>query len=102
VGIKQVLVREARPDTASLLDFLLSSPREYPTAVVNLFHKVSKAVTGRSLHDEKPELFKSLETLCRNRNRIAHHGTLSEPIADIARGVVDAGAVLDWLATFGD
>jgi hypothetical protein len=96
VKIKFTLRELVRPDGELLLELLLSNPRDYSMAAASLLDKAAKAVTGRSLREEDPKLFKRVEALFSRRNALAHRGQLpsEESALDSVRA---AGEAFRWL-----
>ena len=96
--VKGVLIERAAPDASALLDVLLRRPRVFQEPADQLFDHVARAVIGRSLREDDPDLWKELVSIFQVRNEMAHRG--SEPTVGRAGELVWAGRrVFDWLET---
>lgn len=93
---KRVLTDRAAGN--ALLDWLLSNQRAFPYAARDLFDAVPKALFGRSLRAEDPDLHKEVAELFEARNRIAHVG--ARPDDELTRVKIAAAMrAFQWLDT---
>jgi hypothetical protein len=99
VAVKQFLRAAASPEQQELVELVLSNPRDVSLAAATLFDKGCKAVVSRSLKEENASLYKRVDKLFQDRNKIAHRG--GEGLADdvLAEHVATAREVLEWLST---
>jgi len=99
LAVKRTLLSEvAGPTQADLVSLVLDNPRDVSVSAVNLFHKGCQAVSGRSLRKESPGLFKRVEHLFEDRNRIADRGHSVMPEDPrLIDDVQAAGQALAWL-----
>lgn len=98
VKVKDVLVSMASPDQRPVLNLLLENPRDWSMGAASLFDKAMEAVCSRLLRKEDPALYKDVDLLYQNRNKIAHRGGTGLLTDDVLRGhVVSAGQAFAWL-----
>lgn len=99
VAVKQSLRDAARPEQQELVELVLSSPRDVSLAAATLFDKGCKAVVTRSLKEENASLYKRVDKLFQDRNKIAYRG--GEGLTDdvLAEHVATAREALEWLST---
>ncbi|MBV9012284.1 MAG: hypothetical protein JO272_09590 [Pseudonocardiales bacterium] len=99
--VKDAIEMLARHDQKSLVELVLKNPRDVPIAAASLFDKALKAVCGKSMREDKKELFKSVEKLYQTRNSIAHRGGRDicgdSELGELIRSAVKAFAYLDEL-----
>jgi hypothetical protein len=96
VKIKDTLRDKTPDDRRPLVEVLLKNWRELDVAIAQLPHTLMREAVGRSLHEDDPTLFASVEKLFKRRNDIAHRG--DAPPLDEARSLVSAAARLfTWL-----
>ena len=95
--VKEVLrERASGGPSAPFVEIIVDNPRDVSVAVGGLFHKTMKATTGKSLQEEAPDLFSSVERLFTIRNRIVHSGNVPDPKE--GKSVVDAAReAFRWL-----
>jgi hypothetical protein len=74
VKVKRTLLFVATEDQKPIVDLLLNHPRRYTMAAVTLFSSGLKAVCGKSLAEDRPDLYSAVERLFRDRNLVAHSG----------------------------
>jgi hypothetical protein len=72
IAVKETLIGAAASDQVALVRLLLDKPRDYSMSVISLYDAAADAVCGRSLKSENLELYKTIEALIANRNRIVH------------------------------
>ncbi len=77
VKVKTRLLELATPERAPLIEIIIANPREVVQSVPQLLHKTCRAITGRSLNHDDPELYQAVERLFKRRNDIAHRGKLT-------------------------
>jgi hypothetical protein len=96
VKAKNTLTELAPLPAAPLLDAMLSLPRAFPFAAIDLFDSVAGAILGRSLRKQDAGLFKRVRHLFEIRNQIAHRA--QEPDQEKAKDVLRAAKeAFDWL-----
>ena len=102
VKIKQSLRLACPPEAAPILAWALDNPREVTQQAVGLYHKMAKAVTGRSLHEEDRGRYKDLAELFEARNAVAHKAS-EVPSSDILRTFLSAAEfALGWCDSLHD
>lgn len=74
IKVKDTLNAMASPEQVPLLTLLLENPRDWSMTASSLFDKAARAICGRSLRDENRNLFKEIDLLFQDRNKIAHKG----------------------------
>jgi hypothetical protein len=74
VKVKEVLITLASTEQKRVLNLLLENPRDWSMGAAALFDKGMDAICNRSLRRESKALYKDIELLFQNRNRIAHRG----------------------------
>jgi hypothetical protein len=96
LAVKETLRETAEGEVRALLELVLEHPRDYSLAAAELFAKPMQAITGRSLRDEDRALWKRVDVLFRERNRVAHKGArLSHREArELVASAVEA---IEWL-----
>lgn len=97
LNVKDVLRRLVAEGSQPLLDLVLANPRDVSMAVVGLFDKGAKAVTGQSLREDDKALYLRLERLFQHRNTFAHRGEQEIEDADMRDDVQAAEEAFDWL-----
>ena len=93
--VKKTL-RDCAGNKLPLVELILDNPRDVSVAAANLFHKAMRATVGRSLQQEKPDQFTSVERLFKLRNDIAHGGVVPDA-ADGRAAVSAAREAFHWL-----
>lgn len=102
VAMKSALTEHASAAHAPLVDLLLDHPRDFSLAAANLFHQPSLIVLGRSLKQDNHKLFKRVQSLFEDRNRIAHRAFEGLSTTDVLRDEIDAAKeALRWLESIG-
>lgn len=92
IRIKHALRSRSNPETQGMVNLVLRGKSDIGV----LASSVAKAVSGRSLKDENPELFSRLQALASIRNRVVHEGASVRPLE--ARPLVAAASqTFDWL-----
>lgn len=100
LAAKETLRESAHAETGALVELLLERPRDWSLAAVSLFDEHLRLVTGHSLRDDDRELWKQVNSLFQERNRIAHRGARMD--GETARMLVDSAVqATEWLATVG-
>jgi hypothetical protein len=98
VKIKDTITSLATPEQRQLVDLLLDHPRDWTMAASSLYDKGLEAVCGRSLRKENIDLYKDIDLLFQDRNRIAHKGGDRVSADDILKKHIrSAKSVFDWL-----
>jgi hypothetical protein len=96
-AVKEMLIRTARPDQVALINLLLNNPRDYSMSLISLFDAAAHAVRGRSLRSDNKELYKTIDALIMNRNRIVHKLFRDiDPVADLQRQIEAASEAMAW------
>jgi hypothetical protein len=98
VAVKQRLRKGASAEQRELVELVLSNPRDVSLAAVSLFDKACKVVIGRSLREENLELYKRVDKLFQDRNKIAHRGGPELADDTLAEHVNTAREALKWLS----
>jgi hypothetical protein len=98
IKIKDAIATLASVEQQSLVGLLLENPRDWTMAASSLFDKGMKAVCGKSLRDEDRLLYKEIDVLFQDRNKIAHRGGSSVSSDDILRKhIISARSAFEWL-----
>jgi hypothetical protein len=96
--VKTVITTLATEEKQSLVTLLLENPRDWSMSAVSLFDKGLKAICGRSLREEDKNLYKQIDMLFQDRNKIAHRGSAGISSPEALRGYVAAAtAAFNWL-----
>lgn len=72
--IKEVLTDSATRTQSGLLELLLNRPRDWSMAAAALYDHALDAVCGRSLKRDDRDLYKKVNSLFEDRNKVAHRG----------------------------
>jgi hypothetical protein len=96
VHAKDTLRRLARPRQDVLLELLLTQPRDWSFAAVQLFDKVMQAIVGTTLREVDHKLWKAVTALFEDRNRVVHRGGAIERTR-VYEHVVTAKRAFGWL-----
>ncbi|MEV7227297.1 hypothetical protein AB0M79_09785 [Polymorphospora sp. NPDC051019] len=97
IRIKSTLEQHATDAQRDLVQIMLTSPRDYSLAACSLFDRPLKAVTGRSLRQDDPKLWKAADALFQDRNKVAHRGATHDE-ASIRGHIATAVRLKDYLA----
>jgi len=98
IKIKDVITTLATSEQRPLVDLLLENPREWTMAAASLFDKGLKAVCGKSLREEDRNLYKKIDLLFQDRNKIAHRGgTGVSPDSTLKEHISSAKSAFEWL-----
>lgn len=95
VKIKESLDSACAEPARPLLEFALQNPRDVSVQAVALYDKAAEAVTGRSLRKEDRELYKSLESLFKHRNAVAHRAVVVEA-EQVRADIMAARDAMKW------
>jgi hypothetical protein len=98
IKVKDVITALASEEQEPLVNLLLENPRDWTMAAASLFDKGMAAVCGRSLRVEDKSLFKEVEKIFQDRNKIAHKGGTKVSLDDVLKKhVTSAKAAFAWL-----
>lgn len=95
--IKAALIAAANEDQAHLVQLLFDKPRDFSVAALALLDQPLKIVTGQSLKEGDPKLFKAAQTLFEVRNKIVHSGR-PYPASDLYDAINASQRLGDYLA----
>lgn len=98
IKVKEVITTLASSEQAPLVSLLLENPRDWSMGAATLFDKGMNAVCGRSLRDENRNLYKEIDLLFQDRNKIAHKGGSGLSTDDmLLKHISSADSVFQWL-----
>jgi hypothetical protein len=98
IKVKDVITSLASDEQKPLVDLLLENPRDVSLAASSLFDKGMSAVCNRSLLKEDKNLWKQVDLLFQDRNKIAHKGGKRASPDDVLRQhITSAKAAFNWL-----
>jgi hypothetical protein len=98
IAVKNTLLEVASPHQRQLVESLLQNPRDFSLAAIALFDKPCLAVLGRSLKAQDTALYKRVEALFEDRNRIAHRALAGlRPEKDLRSEVGAAREAVSWV-----
>jgi hypothetical protein len=98
VKVKDVLTALASPDQKPILSRLLGNPRGRSMSAAALFDKGMDSICNRSLRKEDMTLYRNIEHLFQDRNKIAHKGGKGVSDDKVLRGHIKAATwAFVWL-----
>jgi hypothetical protein len=97
--VKQTLRERAGAEFLPWVELLLNNPRDWSLVALSIFDKAMKAAVGRSLREEDLDLYKMIDKLFQERNRIAHKGGVGAMELTQAFDLIkEARRAIEWLS----